>query len=109
MITIPWFDASTFVQEITLDDVPFLLSMYYVSRAGFWTLSISDRDQNELLTGQRLVLGGELLRQYPTQNLPKGMMFVIDETGNSTKILQNDFLDGRIKLLYASEAEVESF
>jgi hypothetical protein len=36
------------------------------------------------------------------------MMFVIDETGNTEPIEQNDFINNRVKLTYATEAEVEA-
>ncbi|MEE9374554.1 MAG: hypothetical protein V3V00_15975 [Saprospiraceae bacterium] len=106
MVTIPWFDLASFEEEVTLDGTPFILSLKWISRSGFWTISFADREQNDLLTGRKLVHGGELLRQFTTRDLPPGMMFPTDETGNPDPILQDDFINGRMKLVYVEEDEI---
>tara|TARA_R100001480_G_C4631728_1_gene168022 strand:- start:235 stop:564 length:330 start_codon:yes stop_codon:yes gene_type:complete len=108
MITIPFQDSPDFLEEITLENTPYVLRFTFNSRGNFWTMDILDRDENDLINGVRLLLGVEFLRQHPDIGLPLGMMFVIDETGDTTPIQQGDFLSERVKLTYATEAEVEA-
>jgi len=106
MVTIPWFDLAFFTEDVTLDDTPYVMTMRWNSRGAFWTTGFADFDQNDILTGRKLVLGGEILRQHTGVGLPPGMMFAKDETGNAAPIAQGDFLSGRVKLVYVTEAEV---
>tara|TARA_Y100000310_G_C20703455_1_gene832281 strand:+ start:12057 stop:12386 length:330 start_codon:yes stop_codon:yes gene_type:complete len=108
MITVPWQNSASFKEEVTLEDTPYIFRFDFNSVGNFWIMGISDRDEVELLTGVKLVLGTEILTQHPDRGLPPGMMFVIDETGNTEPIEQNDFINNRVKLTYATEAEVEA-
>lgn len=108
MVTLPWQDSADFIEEITLDNVPYNFRFTFNSRGEFWTMDIDSRDQVEIISGVRLALDQELLRQHPGRSLPPGMMFPIDDTGNKNPIEQGDFLNGRVKLVYATEAEVEA-
>jgi hypothetical protein len=108
MLIIPWQDKPDFLEEVTIENVPYVLRFIFNSRGNFWTMDFLDRDQNDIINGVRLVLGEEFLRQHPDIGLPPGMMFVIDETGDTTPIEQNDFFSGRVNLMYVTEAEVEA-
>jgi hypothetical protein len=108
MITIPWQDSPSFKEEVTIEDTPFIFRFDFNSRGNFWLMGISDRDETELLTGVKLVLGEEFIVQHPDRGLPLGMLFVIDETGKNTPIEQPDFFSERVRLTYATEAEVET-
>ena len=108
MITLPWQNSASFKEEVTLEDVPYIFRFDFNSTGNFWIMGIADRDENDLLTGVKLVLGEEFLTQHPSRGLPPGMLFVIDETGNTAPIEQEDFITNRVKLTYATEAEVEA-
>ena len=110
MVTIPWFDSANFTQEVTLDNTPFNLRFAWISRTGaeFWMMDILSIDNDELLTGRRLVIQGEYLRQHAGRNLPPGMMSAVDETGSTAPIEQDDFLNGRVNLVYSTESEIEA-
>jgi hypothetical protein len=108
MITIPWQNSASFKEEVTLEGTPYIFRFDFNSTGNFWIMGISDRDEVDLLTGVKLVLGTEILTQHPDRGLPAGMLFVIDETGNTTPIEQDDFITNRVNLVYVTEAEVEA-
>ena len=70
MVTLPWQNSPDFIEEVTLEDTPYLFRFTFNSRGNFWTMDIDDREQNELISGVRLVLDQELLRQHQGRNLP---------------------------------------
>lgn len=113
MVTIPFVDSADFSIEVTLDNTPFNIRFIWNSRAdflytGFWTMSVADRDQVDIVTGQRLVIQGEYLRQFPGRGLPLGAMSSFDPTGSTAPIEQGDFLSERVFLLYMTAAEFEA-
>jgi len=100
IITIPFFNFTQFTQEIALDGIPYIFTFTWNSRGEFWTIGISDKEQNTLISGIKLVLGLELLRKFPDKSLPPGRLFVFDVTGNELPIAYDDFVDGRCDLIY---------
>jgi len=113
MVTIPFVDSADFSIEVTLDNTPFNLRFIWNSRGddlytGFWAMDFADRDQLDIVTGQRLVIQGEYLRQFPGRGLPLGAMSSFDPTGSTAPIEQDDFLNERVSLVYITEAEFEA-
>jgi hypothetical protein len=101
---IPFFDFSAFTQEISLDNVPYMLSFTWNNRGEFWAMSISDKEQNTLVAGIKLVIGIELLRKFPDRSLPPGRMFVFDVKEDESPIAYTDFINDRGALVYEAVA-----
>jgi hypothetical protein len=59
--------------------VTFFCEANYNEIAEYWTISISDQNQNLLLSGQPMVAGLNLLRQY--QYLGIGSLYLINVSG----------------------------
>lgn len=106
MIQIPFFDLSSFSQEVTLDLVPYRLTFNWNSRGEYWTLDITNRDQTVLIAGIKIVIGYELLTAHPDRGLPPGELYAVDPSGNTDRIGQNDFFNNRVSLIYVPEAEL---
>ena len=75
-----------------------------------WQLSISDTEENHILSGLKLVLNWEHFPQYRALAIPPGELFVIDpDPNNHAKIGRNDFTNARrLEILYADKEEVAS-
>ncbi|RKZ08924.1 hypothetical protein DRQ25_07850 [Candidatus Fermentibacteria bacterium] len=108
MVTIPMKDFSSFKQEITLDNVPYIFFFNWISRDGFYTFDMNDREGNTLIAGVKLLVDFEFISRYPDRGLPPGELYVIDQTGNSDRIGRYDFVNGRLSLIYITEEEVLS-
>lgn len=105
MVTIPFSEFPAFSQEIILDNIPFRVSFNWNTRGEYWTLSILDRDENQLASGIKIVLDYELIARYPGRGLPPGEIYAIDTSGELDKIGRDDFQD-RASLVYVLEGEV---
>lgn len=100
MKEITFFDTPSFKQTITLDNKDFILLIYWNSRGEHYTLSVYDINENLLVAGIRLVLNIELFGNYPDRGLPQGNLFVSNLTSEIRPINQDDFTNGRLKLIY---------
>jgi hypothetical protein len=100
ILQIPFSGEASFVQEVVLESVPYLIQFNWNSRGNFWDMNIKDRDQNPLVEGIKLLLGEELLKKFPDSGLPPGTMFIIDNAGTDTPIIFDDFSTGRCSLIY---------
>lgn len=100
LIIIPFFDFPAFTQEVSLDGTPYVISFTWNSRVEFWTMGITDKEENLLIGGIKLVLGMELLKKFPDKQLPPGRMFVFDVKGDESPIAYGDFINGRCDLIY---------
>jgi hypothetical protein len=98
----------SFRQELTLDGTPYIIDFDYNSRGQYWSLNWYDRDQNPIRMGLKLVTGTELLEQYVDVGLPPGRLVIIADDGNLNRIEQNDFIEGKKRLMYVEEAELAS-
>lgn len=105
-LSIPLFDLANYRQEVTLDDVSYILDFKWNGRAEQWSLSILQSDETPILEGLKLVLNYELLDQFsPRENVPPGDLFCIDTTGKETAITR-DNLGDTVELIYIPEAEL---
>ena len=72
-----------------------------------WNLTLRDADDNDIVTDVRVVTNYPLLlmhrRSTPTLN---GQLMAV-RTNGSEQISRNDFVDGRIKLVYIPWDEVQ--
>lgn len=92
------------VQTVQLGGVMYRLKMAYDGE--HWNMTLRDTDDNDLVTDIRVVTNYPLLlmhqRSVPTLN---GQLMAV-RTNGSEQISRNDFVDGRIKLVYIPWDEV---
>ena len=109
MQIIPFAEFPSFTEEITLDGTPYKVSFNWNTRGEYWTVSFTDREENVLAAGIKLVLEYELIADYPDRGLPPGHLYVIDTTNSKEPIGRNDFHNERaLTLVYIPEDEVET-
>jgi len=105
MIFIPFFTDACFSQDILLDGIPYHLRIYWNARGSFWSIDVSDRDLNLLVSGIRIVNDYELFSNHPDRNLPPGKLFVVDYRGGNFDIAFDDFANGNCDLVYVEASE----
>jgi hypothetical protein len=105
MITIPFADFPSFTEEITIDNIPLRFVFRWNSIGNFWVMSIADRDQNPIVSGIKLVVQYEILSRYISILPVSGELYVVDGQGKYDEILQDDFTNGRLELVYVPEGE----
>ena len=93
------------VHTVQLGGIIYRLKMAYDGE--HWNLTLRDADDNDLVTDVRVVTNYPLLlmhqRSVPTLN---GQLMAV-RTNGSEQISRNDFVDGRIKLVYIPWDEVQ--
>ena len=109
MLFIPMLDLPSFIEQVTLDNVPYILNFKWVARGPFWIMDFSDREQNPLLTGIKISLFYELITRYPDRGLPPGQLYAGDDSEDKSNLGREDFVNGRASLIYVPEAEVATF
>jgi len=108
METIPFKEFPSFTEEITLDNVPYLLSFNWNTRGEFFSLIFQNREGINL-AAIKLVLEYELISNYPDYSLPPGNLYVVDTTDSTDNIGRYDFVNNRaLQLVYIPEVEVEA-
>jgi hypothetical protein len=109
MITIPFLEYDSFSEDVVLDNIALRLSFFYNTRGEYWSMTISDLDDNIIISGIKLVIGYELIHDYSYLALPKGKLYIVDEANGLTKILQHEFInERRLQMVYILESEIES-
>jgi hypothetical protein len=106
MIQIPMQQLPAFTEEVDIDNVPYTLDFEYNTSADFWTLSILTPASVQLISGIVLQIGVDLLKQYQYLAIPQGNLFVFDPSGSDAPVGRDDFVNGRLQLLYASPEEL---
>ena len=109
MIIIPIFQnvSARTSFDIELDLVIYHLRFAWNSREGSWYMTIQDQNENDILTGIKIVPNYLLLDQYRyLQGLPPGDFFLFD-LNQIPENEQPDYnsLGKRYQLLYITEAE----
>ena len=106
MIVIPFQDFAFFTEEVVIDGTPYVLEFKWNGRHEYWSMSFLDIDGNEILMGKKLVMGAELISQYPDRGLPTGEMYVATESGELIRPDRNSFVNGDCLLVYIGEEEL---
>ncbi len=107
MQTIQLPNLNDFVVAVTLDGTPFRLHLAWNDRAGLWTLEIRDAANVPIVAGVRCVPNWPLLRQYRRPQLPPGELVCVSQSDKTVAIGRQDFVTGKIKLVYVPEVEVD--
>lgn len=106
MVIIPFQNYSSFTEEVTLSDVSFVFSFHYNFRGDFWVMTISDRAQNILVGGIKVVSNFELIRRYIYTGIPNGYLTVINNAGTSVRISVDDLANEFFNIVYADASEI---
>lgn len=97
---IPFKPLPSFIEEITLGDIPYVLIFNWNSRGEFWTLDILDREENDIVIGIKLVNQYELLGIFAETNLPKGKLYVVDNRQQMDNLKYDSFISGQCSLIF---------
>jgi len=97
---IPFKPFPNYFFEITLSNVPYVFCFYWNNRGAYWTLDITDREQNEIIRGVKLVNNYELLSLYSNDKLPSGKLYVLDVLQKMDNVKYGDFITGECVLLF---------
>ena len=91
---------------ITLDGINYNLKLVWNSRGEFWTISISDANQNTIVSGIKMTLNYGVLQDYRAYSVPPGDLMFLDTSGDETKIEFEDFGNNRpLNLVYVEAAD----
>jgi hypothetical protein len=105
MVTIPLRSLSKYTFGVTLEDVPYIMTVRWNVRGAYYTLDILSSDDVLLLGGIKLVINsGGLIRKFPRPGMPPGELLAIDAGNDNTPIVFGD-LDERVELVYLTDAE----
>lgn len=78
---VPTFtDTDDYDETVDLDGVKYVLAFQYNARNDSWYMSISDRSENLIVAGIRLVTAVSLLGRARDSRLPPGVIFMMDTT-----------------------------
>lgn len=104
---IPFFNNfAAFKETIVLESSSYVFQYNYNSRGDYWTMTISDTEDNILIAGVKVVLDYELITSWPGRNLPEGYLLPIDSTESAVRIDRNNLGD-TVDNIYLEEDEVE--
>lgn len=92
--------------QITLEDTSFFFDFEWNERGQFWSMSISDQDEQLLIAGVRLVAGISLIDKYIVSGRPKGHLMCVDTSGKNIDPSISD-LGSRVLLMYRESTTVD--
>jgi len=76
--------------QTTLDSIPLFFELKWNTKGNYWSLSISDVNNNLLVSGLAIRLGCDLLQQFKHKDgLPNGALFAFNFAGNSEITFDN--------------------
>ncbi len=106
MVSIPFTDGPSFLEQVTLDGTPYRLKLYWNSRNAFWSIAFFDVEDVLILGGIPLLQGINLLKGHPDRGLPPGELWVIDPAVDFADASYKDFINDRQLLLaYIEEGD----
>lgn len=112
MIIIPIFQniSARFVFDIELANELFRLEFSWNAREKSWYMNIQDQNENNILTGIKMVIKYKLLEQYRAYaDLPDGDFILWDlEQNPITGGVTFEKLGKRYQLLFFSQEEIEA-
>ncbi len=106
---IPMNNYADSTVEVTLEGRPYIFRMRWNTRGAFWVLSISDRNEELIIDGLRLVSGFPINLYHKDSRLPKGLFAVVDLNTNTQfqEPGRNDFVaDRQLSLGYLASYEL---
>lgn len=108
MLTIPFFDAAAFTEEITLDGTPHVFHFTWNARGEYWLLDLSSLEGEPLLEGVKIVPNEDLLAGNAGRPVPPGQLRAVAAFDPVERVGRDDLPSGRVELVYITEAEIEN-
>ena len=105
MKRIPIVDAPHQKFTVSLDKQSYQFMLWYNSREDRWYLSLTDAAGALIVSGIKLVVGNELIRQYDAYATPPGGLYVISTHSPYVEPTRAAFEDDRYELVYVTEEE----
>lgn len=102
-------ESQNFQFTITLDDERWRFAFFTNKIDNSWYWDLFDGDDEAILQGQPLAVGVDLLYPYRYLDVPEGIVFVIDTTGEGKDPQVDSFLERTHQVLYADAEEVGGF
>lgn len=107
MQIIPFKEASSFIEQITLSGTIFVLRFNWNSLNEFWSMDIQNRDEEPIIMGIKIVPNYPLLAQYTDNNLPSGEIVCQNIVRSPDGIGRFD-IGQKFLLVYYEEGELET-
>jgi hypothetical protein len=108
-LTIPTTEDPFQSQKVTLDGVPFVLSLAYNQREDRWYLSLADDEGNPLLSGLKLQANWPILFRYSyLTTIPAGELMAIDTTTDGSPPTLLELGEGKRCVLTYFEAATKA-
>lgn len=86
-------DAADQLIDVVLSDNPYTLRILWNERAGYWGLSIFERDGPVILENIKMVKDSPLIGRYKDTRLPGGEIYFVDKKARATRPGFNAFND----------------
>ena len=102
IITLP--DSNDFILSVTFEGEVFRLHFAWNDTAAFWSMGIRNDKGNIIIERIRCVPNYPLLAQYRRPTLPKGELLCVT---SAESMGRNDFTNGKAKLVYVPEVELD--
>lgn len=84
LLEIPLINSPDQTLDIELDNVPYTLRVLYNERFGYFSLTISEKDGDMLLSNIKMVNNYPLVKRYQRLNM-KGDLYFIHKGGKTTR------------------------
>jgi hypothetical protein len=102
----PVFDYPHYTEEVTIDDMLYILTFSWNSRGSFWTMAVDDRDGNNIVSGLKLMVGVDVFERFHRRTLPGGVNNIpLADNGSLVPILEGD-IGKHINIFHIVEADL---
>lgn len=107
MKIIPFPKYPRFSEQVSLDGVIYNLFFDWNDRGSYWTMTITDINNNVLLASLKIVPNFDIHKRYALTLSPAGAFAVYSLVSDSSDIQYEDFTTNR-ELVYISSAEINN-
>lgn len=101
------YDAPDQSADITIADQPFTIRMLWNERFGYWSLSLADRDGDDLITNVKCVNNYPLVSRFKKTTFA-GDLFFVHRGGKTTRPTFED-VGGQYGLFYYDPEEAKDY
>lgn len=106
MLKIPFSNYSSFRQEMVFGLKAYIFQFNYNTRGDYWEFSISDKEQNVLVAGIKIVPDYELTNRYVHKGIPTDLLYALSTSTPNARIAVDDLAKGVFALVYVSPTDL---
>jgi len=102
-------DYAAFSEEVALDGNVFVLGLRWNTREKCWSMSISNREGNLIVSGIKLVVNFNVVAQYQSRSIPQGLMAIVDTAMETMtdRIARRDMYENRkLAFIFTPQSEL---